>query len=245
MAPKNPLLLLSYGTIIALWVGCQKVSIPYVANLMLLVTSILYAACHGSLALREEQALARGEKPPGSEESETSDNDEEEEEGPAYETLKASDAAQFPLLGSASLFGLYCAFKFFDKDTVNLIISVYFCFIGVGALTVTFGPLLESLGGSLLSKSFAWGKKVNHPLPEFIGGSSPWKFSLSGSIADVLAFVASIAFCVAYFQSKHWTMNNVLGICFCLQGIERFSLGTYKIGAILLVGLFFYDIFWV
>jgi minor histocompatibility antigen H13 len=37
----------------------------------------------------------------------------------------------------------------------------------------------------------------------------------------------------------------MLGISFCLQGIERFSLGTYKIGAILLVGLFFYDIFWV
>jgi minor histocompatibility antigen H13 len=40
-------------------------------------------------------------------------------------------------------------------------------------------------------------------------------------------------------------MNNVLGIAFCLQGIERFSLGTYKAGAILLTGLFFYDIFWV
>lgn len=42
-----------------------------------------------------------------------------------------------------------------------------------------------------------------------------------------------------------WFLNNILGISFCLQGIERFSLGTYKIGAILLVGLFFYDIFWV
>merc|ERR1712232_274124 len=29
------------------------------------------------------------------------------------------------------------------------------------------------------------------------------------------------------------------------KGIEQFSLGSYKIGAILLVGLFFYDIFWV
>merc|ERR1712194_986414 len=47
------------------------------------------------------------------------------------------------------------------------------------------------------------------------------------------------------FMSKHWTINNILGICFCLQGIQRFSLGTYKVGAILLVGLFFYDIFWV
>jgi hypothetical protein len=29
------------------------------------------------------------------------------------------------------------------------------------------------------------------------------------------------------------------------QGIERISLGRYKVGAILLTGLFFYDIFWV
>merc|ERR1712032_636976 len=46
-------------------------------------------------------------------------------------------------------------------------------------------------------------------------------------------------------MGRTWTLNNVLGICFCLKGIEQFSLGTYKIGAILLVGLFFYDIFWV
>merc|ERR1712008_34384 len=39
--------------------------------------------------------------------------------------------------------------------------------------------------------------------------------------------------------------NNILGICFCIKGVEKYSLGTYKIGAILLIGLFFYDIFWV
>ena len=32
---------------------------------------------------------------------------------------------------------------------------------------------------------------------------------------------------------------------FCIQGIQNFSLGTFKIGMILLCGLFFYDIFWV
>ena len=55
----------------------------------------------------------------------------------------------------------------------------------------------------------------------------------------------SIGIIYFYFQKKYWPLNNVIGICFCLQGVERFSLGTYKIGAILLVGLFFYDIFWV
>jgi len=202
---------------------------------MFLVTSIIYAACHNSLTLREEQAYARGEKP-----SDYQPTEGEEEAEVQYETLKASDAAQFPLLGSASLFGLYCAFKYFDKDTVNLIISVYFCFVGCMALTASFSPLIESLAPKLLGNTFSFRKKIGHPF-----GKSPWDLGVDGNVADVISFLGSLAFCVAYFQSKHWTMNNVLGICFCLQGIERFSLGTYKIGAILLVGLFFYDIFWV
>jgi len=210
---------------------------------MVLVTSILYAACHGSLALREEQALARGEKPPSDDEDK--DSDKEEEGVSQYETMKASDAAQFPLVGSASLFGLYLAFKYFDKDTVNLIISVYFCVVGCAALTSTFSSVLQGCGPKLLGKTFSKHVKVNHPLPERIGGPSPWDLGVDGNFADVLGFLGSVAFCVSYFQRKHWTMNNVLGISFCLQGIERFSLGTYKIGAILLVGLFFYDIFWV
>lgn len=246
MAAKNPLLLLSYTTIVGLWVGCQLVDIPYVLNLMLLVTAILYAACHFSLTLREEQALARGDKPPAVEGEEADDaNDGDEDERPQYETLKAQDAMQFPLLGSCSLFGLYLAFKYFDKDTVNLVISVYFCLVGLAALTATFGPVLEGMGPDFLKVMVSKWVKIPHFLPEFIGGKSPWKIGLDCSIADIFAFLGSAVFSVVYFQTKHWTMNNVMGICFCLQGIERFSLGTYKIGAILLVGLFFYDIFWV
>ena len=200
-----------------------------------------------SLTLREEQALARGEKPPKSsaEEDDDDDDDDDEDERPQYETLRAQDAMQFPLLGSASLFGLYMAFKYFDKDTVNLVISVYFCLVGLAALTATFGPVLESVGPKMFSVTFSKQVTVKHPLPKFIGGESPWKIGVDFSVAEFFAFVGSVAFSVVYFQTKHWTMNNVMGICFCLQGIERFSLGTYKIGAILLVGLFFYDIFWV
>jgi len=40
-------------------------------------------------------------------------------------------------------------------------------------------------------------------------------------------------------------MENVLSISFCVQAIERMSIGSYKVGAVLLIGLFFYDIFWV
>ena len=241
----NPLLLISYATIAGLWVSSQHISINYVVHVLLLVTAILYAACHGSLTLREEQAYARGETPDDHDASK--DNDEITEGEAAYETLKASDAAFFPVMGSVSLFGLYSAFKYFDKEVVNLIISVYFCFMGCMAIAATLSPIVEGMGSKegFLSTKFAIKKRISHPLPEFIAGSSPWKIDIEGNYADVLSFILGSVFCGVYFKSKHWTMNNVLGICFCLQGIERFSLGTFKIGAILLVGLFFYDIFWV
>mmetsp|Transcript_41663 Transcript_41663/g.61157 ORF Transcript_41663/g.61157 Transcript_41663/m.61157 type:complete len:394 (-) Transcript_41663:465-1646(-) len=233
----NYLIVASYLVIVGLWISCQLVDVPYVVNLLFLVTSILYVACHKSLILREEQAISRGEGPP--------DDDGNRPEAQPSETLKKEDAMQFPLVGSASLFSLYCAFKFFDKDMVNLLISGYFCLIGCLALTVTFAPVFEKV----LPSKFANGTvakeiKINHPLPKFIGGE-PWDLGFEFSGAEALSFLGSAVFCVFYFKTRHWTMNNVLGIAFCLQGIERFSLGTYKIGAILLVGLFFYDIFWV
>jgi len=46
-------------------------------------------------------------------------------------------------------------------------------------------------------------------------------------------------------MTKHWISNNILGLSFSIQGIALLSLGSYKVGCILLGGLFFYDIFWV
>lgn len=119
--------------------------------------------------------------------------------------------------------------------------------MGCGAVTATASPILASLPVfSKLDKiQFKKEFKISHPLPSFIGGDSPWELGFEATLVDLIALMGSGVFSIYYFKMKHWVMNNVLGICFCLKGIERFSLGTYKIGAILLVGLFFYDIFWV
>jgi minor histocompatibility antigen H13 len=237
----NKLLLLSNVSIVAIWAASQYILIPYVVHLLALVFCILYSACHSSLILLEEQALARGEVDP------TKTEEERKEAGPppVSETLRKEDAMQFPIIGSLSLFSLYAAFKYFDKDTVNLILGAYFALMGCGAVTATMSSVLSFMKGPFTSIKFAKEIKIKHPLPSFIGGESPWDLSFSWTIANIIAFIGSAVFSWFYVQKKHWVLNNVIGICFCLKGIERLSLGTYKIGAILLIGLFFYDIFWV
>jgi len=61
----------------------------------------------------------------------------------------------------------------------------------------------------------------------------------------MVAAVVGLAVAYWYFQTKHWISNNILGLAFSIQGVERMPIGSYGIGCILLSGLFFYDIFWV
>ena len=53
----------------------------------------------------------------------------------ATEKITARDAAMFPLYASAGLFALYLFFRYLSKDYVNLLLSIYFFGLGVGALT--------------------------------------------------------------------------------------------------------------
>jgi minor histocompatibility antigen H13 len=239
----NFVLVASYATIGILWAVSQVVLIPFYVHLIVLVTCILYAACHESIILLDKGAgdVATGEIGP--------DGQEIINNGPVdRETMKASDAYQFPLVGSASLFGLYLAFKFLGEAYVNLLIGVYFGLVGTFAIGMTMAPWLSKLAPlKILHDEIRWDSKITHTsavLPKLI--ASPIDMNFTFSLMDLLALTASGGVCAAYFfLGKPWFLNNIIGICFCLQGIERFSLGTYKIGAILLVGLFFYDIFWV
>eukprot|EP00586_Coscinodiscus_wailesii_P007184 CAMPEP_0172480810 /NCGR_PEP_ID=MMETSP1066-20121228/6258_1 /TAXON_ID=671091 /ORGANISM="Coscinodiscus wailesii, Strain CCMP2513" /LENGTH=407 /DNA_ID=CAMNT_0013242503 /DNA_START=49 /DNA_END=1272 /DNA_ORIENTATION=- len=237
-SPKNPLIAVNYGIILSLWTGAQLIDIPYTINVLVLVTAILYVSCHSSIELLNLSS------PEGDDGSPDSDKKKSQVMMEGVEVLKKEDAMQFPLVGSASLFGLYLAFKFFDREVVNLIISFYFAAVGCAAMTMTIAPFIEA-AVLPLKRRFKKEILIPHPLPEFVGGPTPWDCSIDASIAEMISFLGSAVFCGFYFKLKHWAMNNVLGICFCLQGISKFSLGTYKIGAILLIGLFFYDIFWV
>jgi minor histocompatibility antigen H13 len=218
------------ASIAFLWVASQLIFIPYVIHLLVLVTAILYVACHNSLVLREEP-IAEGE--------------EGYDPYATRETMKQEDAYQFPLFGSLALFSLYLSLKFFGPELVNMLIGFYFGLVGTVAMTATMAPCVAAIcPASWSERKLGWDYNWNHPLPTWIL-PSPLEFTAEFTPTDILALVKALVLVFFYFQGKYWPLNNVIGICFCLQGIERFSLGTYKIGAILLVGLFFYDIFWV
>ncbi len=208
------LLNLAYFLLVIFWGISYFVVLPVPVNLIVTSTAIIYIGSHRSLNLLVSEAdcgFAHDEK----------------------EVLSAKDAYKFPVVGSLALFGLYLAFKYFDKDTVNLVVSLYFSLIGVFTLTSTFSKFVSQF----IKSPKKYGFKTTLPV---IG-----EVDATFTLAEGICFIFATIFSVIYFQTKNYMMNNIFGISLCIQAIERISLGNYKVGAILLVGLFFYDIFWV
>lgn len=214
MSDKNLLLTLSYVLLFSFWGISYFYAMPVVLNLTVTSTLIVYIGSHRSLRLlihESEGGLSSKDK----------------------EVISSKDAYKFPIVGSIALFGLYVAFKYFDKSVVNLVLSIYFSLIGTFTLAGTISPFLSNF---LTSKSQFGFKKTFPLVGEIDALMTP---------ADIVSVIISAVFSGFYFKTKHYMLNNVFGISFCVQSIERISIGSYKIGAILLIGLFFYDIFWV
>jgi len=152
------------------------------------------------------------------------------------ETLTWESAWAFPFIGSAVLFGLYILFKVFSKEYINLLMTAYFVLFGIAALTASISQLLDII--------LPYSKKNR----TVITLSCFWQevpTSQSFTVSEVISFILAMLLGVWYFTTKHWIANNLFGLSFCIQAISLFSMGSYQIGCLLLVGLFFYDIFWV
>jgi minor histocompatibility antigen H13 len=150
----------------------------------------------------------------------------------AVETMKAKDAYMFPIIGSCVLFGLYILFKLFSKDHINMLLTAYFLFFGIMAVSATLRPMIAPF------------------FPKALRDEKPKTFtlfstSLEWTVIDIFAFIIGTAIGAWYVLTKHWIANNILGLAFSIQGIALLSLGSFQIGCILLSGLFLYDIFWV
>jgi minor histocompatibility antigen H13 len=153
------------------------------------------------------------------------------------EAMTKKDAYMFPVIGSAVLFGLYVLFQLFSKDYVNLLLTVYFLFLGFYALAETFVHVIVKVSPALNnSKSRSFSYRL------------PWKSeqeTIQFNNADIVSWIFAVICLIWYSITKNWISNNLIGLAFCVQGVSLISLGSYQVGCILLGGLFFYDIFWV
>ncbi len=140
------------------------------------------------------------------------------------ETLKAKDAYMFPIIGSGVLLGLYIVFKVFSKEYVNLLLTAYFLFFGIFAVSATIRPYLVPL----FPKSIRNKEKE----PNLF---KLWSIEFKWTVVDLVATVLAFALGIWYVLTKHWIANNILGISFSIQGVSMLSLGSYQIGCILLV----------
>lgn len=216
-APTNIVLYLSYFGLFAVWAASYFVIIPVPVNLILTSTLIVYIGSHRSLRLLISEAEGGA---PSSEK----------------EVLSSGDAYRFPLVGSLALASLFLAFKYF-KEIANKLLSFYFCLVGIYTLTSSLSPFMTTF----ITSTKRRGIKFTLPLIEEIDA----RFTP----AEMVSFVFSSAFSLVYYlvikHDQDHLMNNVFGICFCVQAVEKISVGSFTNGVILLVGLFFYDIYWV
>ena len=142
--------------------------------------------------------------------------------------MQDEDAYWFPIMGSCVLFSLFVVYKYVNIDFIKFLFSCYIvlmCMIGMGN---NVSQLLAVVRG----KDFKVVFKVE-------------ALELEATKVDIICFFFSGIAGYHYLMDRNWIINNVFGISFCLMGIKMIGLSKYKTGAIMLCGLFVYDVFWV
>lgn len=145
--------------------------------------------------------------------------------------------AQFQIIASCALFGLYIFFKLFSKEYINYLLTGYFFVLGVLALAHLIAPAISKLVPSSIPF-------IPFHL-RFTKGSNEDLINYKFTSYDIVCLILSSVIGVWYLFKKHWIANNLFGLAFAVNGVELLHLNNIITGCILLGGLFVYDIFWV
>lgn len=165
--------------------------------------------------------------------------------GEKPDTMTSKDAMMFPIMASCALFGLYMFFKIFSKDNINFLLTGYFFFLGVMALSHLLSPVISSLIPAAIPKIPYHLSFIQGPTEGVKDDTETYLIDYKFTTHDIVCFIISLVIGVWYLLQKHWVANNLLGLAFAVNGVELLHLNNIVTGCILLGGLFFYDIFWV
>ncbi|ORX43702.1 hypothetical protein DM01DRAFT_1340662 [Hesseltinella vesiculosa] len=164
--------------------------------------------------------------------------EDSDDEDSAVETLSASDAWMFPVMGSGVLFSLYMVFRYVDKKYIDMMIAGYFGIMGTLAVAKT-GLMIaqKTIPLALL------GPVKKYKMAIACEGKDVYRMSFS--VIHFLLLIVGGALTLYYTFTKQWIVSNLLGLAFSVNAIQLLNLDSFKTGMILLSGLFFYDVFWV
>lgn len=156
------------------------------------------------------------------------------------EKMTKKDAAIFPIMASCALFALYIVFKLFSKEYINLLLTGYFFFLGVLALTHLLSPVIGKLVPAAIPNI-----PFHVMFKQGEGDAAQFLIDYRFTTYDVVSLAACSLVGAWYLLQKHWVANNLFGLAFAVNAVELLHLNNVVTGCILLCGLFFYDIFWV
>jgi len=142
--------------------------------------------------------------------------------------LKNEEAYWFPIMGSVMLFGLFVIYKYLGSNLIKLLISSYIVLMCMLAFGFLVGSIVDVIRAERSHTLF------RVPM-----------FELALTKPDIAGVAIGVLLALSYLRDKNWIINNIFGISFCLSGLKYIGTSTFKTGAIILVGLFVYDIFWV
>jgi minor histocompatibility antigen H13 len=139
------------------------------------------------------------------------------------ETMETGDALRFPFVAGAGLAVLFVAFKYLPTLWVNRLLLLYFVALGIPTVATLIGPLV----------------RLATPHDKIVVTFEvPYIGTIRWTPADVASHAAAAVVAIFYGATKHWLLNNLLGVAFTVEGIRQISVGSYKTGALALSGLF-------
>ncbi|KAF7361902.1 Minor histocompatibility antigen H13 [Mycena venus] len=195
------------------------------AGLLSLATVSIYLGAHGSLP------------PPRN--ADGSRNEEEE----VPERMSSGDAYLFPVIGSATLVGMYAVVKYFGTAWINWLLGWYFSVAGVGAVWKSSIALARWAVGDARWKAF---DEVAFTIRKGNAKRAAPLLSLAAQTPSLFLLpLAAVPSALYTFYARSILLTDVLALAFAHNALALLKIDSFQTGCILLAGLFFYDVWWV
>lgn len=145
------------------------------------------------------------------------------------DVIGRDQAYRFPIVASLALLGMFLAFKYLPKEWVSFLLTLYAVSFGGMAFGGVLGGVFESL----------------HHMPAICKKQFGLQDYFTFSLCDIVGMLIAAPVAVWYYKTKMWLPNNILAASLALSAVDMLAIPDFQSAAVLLGGLFVYDIFWV